>query len=139
MRGTSVVKGLSELANFYFPRNHQKTYGLATIPKGSSIKYVRKIFRKTNIFNPLIRTRTCAYQEIRNVSFSENFAYVLNGWLLCVFLCVFPLIRIRGSKLPVARDKLVFFEDQVKEINELPLLLSLCILYFKIFDCQMTR
>ena len=26
--------------------------------KGSSIKYVRKIFRKTNISNPLIRTRT---------------------------------------------------------------------------------
>ena len=23
---------------------------------------------------------TCAYQEIRNVSFSENFAYVRNGW-----------------------------------------------------------
>ena len=26
-----------------------------------------------------IRTRTCAYQGVRNVSFSENFAYVLNG------------------------------------------------------------
>ena len=48
--------------------------------KGPSIKYARKIFRKTNISNPLIRTRTCAYQEVRNVSFSENFAYVHNGW-----------------------------------------------------------
>ena len=37
--------------------------------KGSSIKYVRKIFRKTNISN-------------LNVTFSENIAYVLNGWLL---------------------------------------------------------
>ena len=46
--------------------------------KGSSIKYVRKIFQKTNISNPLIRTRTCVYQEVRNVSFSENFAYGLN-------------------------------------------------------------
>ena len=45
---------------------------------GSSIKYVRKIFRKANISNPLIRT--CAYQGVRNVSLSENFAYVLNGW-----------------------------------------------------------
>ena len=45
---------------------------------GSSIKYVRKIFRKT-ISNPLIRTRTCAYQGVRNVNFAENFAYVLNG------------------------------------------------------------
>ena len=48
-------------------------------PLRLSIKYVRNIFRKTNISNPLIRTRTCAYQEVRNVSFSENFAYVLNG------------------------------------------------------------
>ena len=29
-------------------------------------------------FSPLIRTRTCAYQGIRNVGFSENFANVLN-------------------------------------------------------------
>ena len=40
------------------------------------------MFRKTNISNPLIRTRTCAYQGVRNVSFSENFAYVLNAWPL---------------------------------------------------------
>ena len=48
--------------------------------KGSSIKYVRKISRKTNISDPLIRTRTCAYHGVRSVSFLENFAYVLNGW-----------------------------------------------------------
>ena len=47
--------------------------------KESCIKFVRKIFRKTNISNPLICTRSCAYQGVRNVSFSENFAYVLNG------------------------------------------------------------
>ena len=28
--------------------------------------------------SPLIRTRTCACQGVRNASFSENFAYVLN-------------------------------------------------------------
>ena len=33
-----------------------------------------------NIANPLIRTLTCAYQGVRNVSFPENFAYVLDGW-----------------------------------------------------------
>ena len=49
---------------------------------GSFIYYVRKIFRKTNISYPLIRTRTCEYQGVRNVSFSENFAYLLNGWTL---------------------------------------------------------
>ena len=36
-------------------------------------------FRK-NISYPLICTRTCTYQGIRNVSFSENFAYLLNEW-----------------------------------------------------------
>ena len=46
----------------------------------SSIKYVRKIFRKTNISYPLIRTRRCAYQGVGNVSYSENFAYVLHEW-----------------------------------------------------------
>ena len=45
--------------------------------KWSFIKYVRKIFRKTNISYRLIRTRTCVYQGVRNISFSENFVYVL--------------------------------------------------------------
>ena len=39
-------------------------------------------FRKFNISYPLIRTRTCAYQGVRNISFSENFAYIINGWFL---------------------------------------------------------
>ena len=47
---------------------------------GSSIYYVHKMFRKTDISYPLIRTRTCAYQVLRQFSFSENFASVLNGW-----------------------------------------------------------
>ena len=46
-----------------------------------SIKYVRKIFRKTNISNSLM---------IRNVIFSENFAHVLNAW---------PLKRVIGVVL----------------------------------------
>ena len=56
--------------------------------KGPSIKYVRKIFWATNISNLLIRTSppdthsppgTCAYQGVRDVSFSENVMYGLNG------------------------------------------------------------
>ena len=43
---------------------------------GSFIWYICKIFRKTNISHPLIRT--CAYKGVRNVSCSETFAYVLN-------------------------------------------------------------
>ena len=34
---------------------------------GSSIKHVRKIFRKTNISKPPIRTCMCAYQGVRHV------------------------------------------------------------------------
>ena len=42
------------------------------------IYYLIKIFRITNISYPLIRTRTCAYQGVRYVSFSEKFVYLLN-------------------------------------------------------------
>ena len=48
--------------------------------RGHLLSTYAKFFRKTNISNPLIRTRTCACQEVRKVSFSENFAYVFNGW-----------------------------------------------------------
>ena len=46
---------------------------------GSFSLNVRKIFRKTNNSYPLLRTRTCAYQEVRITGFSENFAYILNA------------------------------------------------------------
>ena len=62
-----------------------------SLDKVSSIKYVRKTFRKTNISKPLIRIRTCAYQGVKNVIFSEKYAYVLNGW---------PLRKILKSDLP---------------------------------------
>ena len=51
---------------------------------GPFIKNVHKIFRKTNISYLLIRIPMCAYQEVRNVSFPENFANVLNQWSLCL-------------------------------------------------------
>ena len=41
-----------------------------------------KFSEKLTFLTPLIRTRMCAYQGVRNVSFSENFVYVLNGWTL---------------------------------------------------------
>ena len=40
--------------------------------------YVRKGFRKTNIFQPLTRTRTCAYQRVRNVSRKILCMYEMN-------------------------------------------------------------
>ena len=46
------------------------------------IIYVCTISRKTKIFYPLIHTRTCPYQEVRNISFRRIIAYVLNEWPL---------------------------------------------------------
>ena len=37
---------------------------------------------KNNPSYLLLHTRTCAYQGVRNFSFWENFAYVLNEWTL---------------------------------------------------------
>ena len=43
-----------------------------------------KMFPKTNISYPLIRTRTCAYQEVRHYLL-KNFTYVLNEWTLYLY------------------------------------------------------
>ena len=103
---------------------------------GSSIKYLRRIFRKTNISNPLIRTRTCVYQGVKNVSFSENFAYV--RWLslpYLFFLCqstislvfyVLSLVPIRetvNTKCQVQANlkkpgKIHFFEKSQGKLRE---------------------
>ena len=45
-------------------------------------------------YYPLIRTRMCAYQKVRNVSFSKNFVYVLNGWLHSVWMLGFIQFEI---------------------------------------------
>ena len=39
-------------------------------------------FQKTNISYSLIRTRMCAYQGVRNVSFLKNCSFVLTGYSL---------------------------------------------------------
>ena len=44
--------------------------------------YIITIFRKTNLPWTLIRIRTGAFQEVRNISFSEKFVYVFNEWSL---------------------------------------------------------
>ena len=49
--------------------------------KESLIYYVSKFYREINISWPLTSAFTCAHQELRNVSFSENVEYVLNKWL----------------------------------------------------------
>ena len=45
-----------------------------------------QIFRKTNIYYPLIHTRTCAYQGVRNVGFPKNlagFVFLKHLWPPC--------------------------------------------------------
>ena len=46
----------------------------------TNAKFSEKKKRSTSY--PLIRTYSCTYHGIRNVSFSEYFAYVINEWLL---------------------------------------------------------
>ena len=41
-----------------------------------SLSTYAKLFKKTNISYPLIHLCTCAYQGLRNVSSSKNFAYM---------------------------------------------------------------
>ena len=39
-----------------------------------------KFSKKINISYPLIRTHTCVYQGVRNVSYSENLEFIKNEW-----------------------------------------------------------
>ena len=48
----------------------------------SSISYVRKNFWEINISYNLKDRHICEFQRVRNISFSENFALVLNEWSL---------------------------------------------------------
>ena len=47
---------------------------MTNLKTGVTRKQSTPNFRKINISYPLICTRTCAYQEVRNVCFSENLA-----------------------------------------------------------------
>ena len=86
---------------------------LADITYGAILLYVRKFFRKTNTSYPLVCTRMFAYEGVRNVSFSENFAYILNEWSphrlsvvrnLSFFACRNP-IKLLKSRNYIARQE----------------------------------
>ena len=74
-------QGFLRILNIYYSDFHLVTYHSENY-LGVIHEVGMQIFWKTNISNPLIRTCTCAYYEVRNVSFSEDFAYVLNLWPL---------------------------------------------------------
>ena len=50
---------------------HLKEYSSVIRQKGES----QKTFWKTNISYPLIRTRPCAYKEVRNIRFSKSLMF----------------------------------------------------------------
>ena len=78
-----------------------------TVGLDHSFNTYAKVFRKTSISYPLIRTRTCAFQVVSNISFLENFAHVQNEWLLswCLVLSRvssnFHIINFKHRKLIV--------------------------------------
>ena len=55
-------------------------------PLSTYAKFSEKLTLLTHV---RVYARTCAYQWPRNVSFSENFAYVLKGWPLGRFSEIF--------------------------------------------------
>ena len=67
---------------FYTPRKFQKNCFVGNKKKGRISKprkqesKARQIFRKTDISDPLMRTRMCAYQVVRNVLLTKNFLLV---------------------------------------------------------------
>ena len=68
---SAVLKNVAVFPKNYLCRN-------IFFYRGSFIHYVCKIFQNTNISYLLIRTITCAYQGVRNPSFSRNLANFLN-------------------------------------------------------------
>ena len=73
------------MKRFKLKMNREYFVHFILVSLGSFIKCVRIIFCKTNISYPLIHTRMCAYQGVRNFSFSEYFAFLLKGWSICYY------------------------------------------------------
>ena len=74
-----VVSYELSILNFTSVLIRSQAYKTGNVVNGQISKLVlqenkaREIFRKMNISCPLIRTRVCVYQGVRNVRFSENF------------------------------------------------------------------
>ena len=83
--GEFLLSGYGMLSSYV--QNNQRKINLLELQivgnksKGQFSKRVfqenktRQIFRRTNMAYPLIHVRTCAYQEVKYVCFSENLMY----------------------------------------------------------------
>ena len=61
----------------------------------------------------MIRTRTCAYQGVRNASFLENLLYVINGWPLTEASVIAKFIwAVTFHWLLVSRRKITLYSLQ---------------------------
>ena len=79
---------------------------------GPSIKYVRKIYRKSNISYYLIRARAYAYQRVQNAIFLVNFC-VRTLWMAPNSVCVDALMmHLKAIILP---KKMVWFGNKLQK------------------------
>ena len=67
-----------------FWRSLKALKNIRTISKKGELEKLTDGFLRYSVTVILILSRTCAYQGVSNVSFSESLAYVLNGWPLIV-------------------------------------------------------
>ena len=82
------------MKTFFFVGNMAK----GRISKRRSQEYkVRQFFRKANVFYPLIRTRTCAYQGVKKRSFFGKFSV----------LCILVTSILRFALLPYYRHFMI--------------------------------
>ena len=88
--GVNTARFLRYVWLFYnIMHERVKTYIMKTslILRGHPLSTYIKFSEKLTFLTPWYAHVRCAYQEVKSVSFSENFAYVLNGWPLSrVFL-----------------------------------------------------
>ena len=88
-----------------------------------SFSMYAKFSEKLTILNPWI-TRTCAYQWVRNVSFSQNFVYVPNEWSLNRFdlhqaFLIFTLNNPKHKSQPVITNSKLTIETQEQSVKNM--------------------
>ena len=67
----AIYSGIEETSDKIWVNEMNTSVVLGGRPFSKDAKFSKKLVRKNE--------RTCAYQGVRIVSFSENFAFVLNG------------------------------------------------------------
>ena len=98
--------------NDFFLSDFLKKTIYVTHRMGPSIKYVRKIYRKSNISYYLIRARAYTYQRVQNATFLVNF-WVRTLWMAPNSVCVDALMmHLKAIILP---KKMVWFGNKLQK------------------------